>query len=121
MIKKFWTTTKFKKLQSVWEEKLKGSGFVDVETEDGKLKQNSGNSYRTTNHEIIESKQRYFELLGQGVHEEEFVNEMHRIVMQQRADGIRVKDIARNVGRHTDNIRKILRYYEAKWKITRKV
>lgn len=126
MTKKFWKTQKFKALKSEWEKKLSQSGFVDIEDERGRLKQNAGNSYRTTTCTIIESKQRYYELLGQGYHHErEFRDSVERIVMLLRSRGVKVKDICLGLKavkkrNHRDTIRRIIRYYEIRWKIRRK-
>lgn len=126
MSKKFWKTQRFKELRSEWEERLKNSGFVDIEDEKGRLKQNAGNSYRTTTHTIIESKQRYYELLNQGYHHEgQFRDAVEKIVMLLRARGLKIKDIChglRSIKRrcHRDTVRRIIRHYEARWKIKRK-
>lgn len=125
MAKKFWNTIRFKEIQEIWYEKLKSSEFNDIENENGLLKQNAGNSYRTTNGTLIEGKRRYYELLGHGLHDEEFRSEVDRLVIELRSEGRRIKDICEELERigerrHTDTVRKILRYYEGKWKITRK-
>lgn len=126
MTKKFWQTQKFKALQSEWEEKLIKSGFVDIEDERRRLRQNASNSYRTTTHAIIEGKQRYYELLGQGYHNEKcFRDTVERIVMLLRSRGFKIKDICHGLRlmkkrNHRDTIRRIIRHYEIRWKIKKK-
>ncbi len=123
MTKKFWKTQKFKALQTEWEEKLKNSGFKDIEDEKGSLKQNAGNSYRTTAHAVIDGKQRYYELLGQGYHgENRFRDAVEKIVMLLRSRGVKVKDIClglRAVKERNshDSVEKIVRRYEKRWRI----
>lgn len=124
MKRKFWQTERFKELQRKWNEKLRDSGFIDAER-DGKLIQNSANSYRTQIREVIENKQRYFELLGQWYHEEMFTNSVHNFVMRRRSEGISQKQISRElrdigeINSH-ETVRKIIRYYEYKWQIKTK-
>lgn len=124
MSKKFWNTDRFKWLQREWEIKLKESGFKDIEDENGRLKQNAANSYRTSIHAVIDGKQRYFELLGQWHHERDFKNDIERLVMQRRSEGVLIKDILmelESIGkkRHWDTVRLIIRFYERKWGIKR--
>lgn len=125
-MRKFWQTQKFKQLQAKWEEKLRQSGFVDIEDEKNRLRQNAGNSYRTTTYILIENKRRYYELLGQGYHrEKEFRDTVEKIVMLLRARGLKIKDICLglesvNERSHRDTVRKIIRHYEARWKIKKK-
>lgn len=126
MTKKFWKTQKFKALRSEWEERLRQSGFTDIEDEKGRLKQNAGNSYRTTTAAIIEGKQRYYELLCQGYHREKgFRDTVERIVMLLRSRGVKIEHISLGLRavrerNHRDTVRKIIRRYEEKWRIKRR-
>lgn len=126
-MKKFWQTEKFRLIESVWEEKLRQSGFVDIESSNRKLKQNSANSYRTVVTQAIESKLRYFELLGQHFHEEQFTDEIERFVMERRSQGAKIKEIVielKNMGVkrrvHRETIGLIIQAYEKKWKIKKR-
>lgn len=124
MGKKFWNNDEFKCLQREWEGRLRESGFKDIEDPSGRLRQNAANSYRTTIHAVIDGKRRYFELLGQWNHEKEFKNDIERLVMQRRSEGVFIKDILReleSIGkkRHWDTVRLIIRFYEKKWQIKR--
>lgn len=120
--KKFWQTQKFKEIQKEWEDKLKDSGFVDAEN-NNQLTQNSANSYRTKNQVKIETKLRYYELLGQGHNEEkDYRDWVESYIMERRAWGIsqrqisrELKDFKQRCGKET--IRKIVRHFERKWKI----
>lgn len=122
---KFWRTPRFKSLQSEWERKLKESGFIDVERE-GKLIQNAPNSYRTKVEVMIEAKRRYYDLLGQGVHEEpDFRDDVERYIITRRAEGVQIKQIgielkATGHRNSVETIRLTLRHYEKKWGIKRK-
>ncbi len=110
-----------------WIQKLKESGFEDAEAS-GRLKQRADNSYRTKNLTLIDAKQLYFDLLGQWAHEEEFKSEIHRIIIERRSNGVKIKDIVAELRRlpwlrrrrHSDNVRRVLRYYEKKWLINRR-
>jgi hypothetical protein len=116
--KKFWNTEKFKKLEKTWNKKLAESGFVDIEHKSGNLKQNASNSYRTTIRETIDSKLRYFELLGQGIQEEDFKDLIERFIMEKKGEGLSTLEICRQLRRfHRAKVSEVIRHYEIKWKI----
>lgn len=127
MRKRFWKTEKFKAIKEEWYQKLSDSGFVDIEKNE-RLKQRADNSYRTKDLTLIENKSRYFDLLGQWAHEEEFKTEIHRIVIERRSQGVKIKDIVLELKRlhwlrrkrHSDTVRCILRHYEKKWGVKRR-
>jgi len=121
---KFWQSPAFKELKRIWEERLRESGFIDAE-KNGDLMQNSSNAYRTKNEVVIEGKRRYYELLGQCCHDETFTDEVDAYVMFQRSQGVPIKDIraalkSRGERSGHETIRKIIRHYEALWKIKTK-
>ncbi len=125
MRKKFWQIQKFKELQKEWENKLRESGFVDVEDDRGKLRQNASNSYRTTNHTLINAKLRYYELLGHWNHEKDFRDHVERLVMERRANGVMIKDICKELEGmgercHRETVRWIIQFYEKRWKIKKR-
>jgi len=123
---KFWQTREFEKLKDEWYAKLKSSGFHDAEDEiKGKsyLRQSALNCYRGNNLTEIESKQRYYELLGQKFYEEQdFRDEIEEFVMEKRVSGVKSVSISRTLERigercHKDTVRKIIRKYEKRWQI----
>ena len=125
MTKKYWRTQKFRSLQKKWEKKLKDSGFVDMEDAKARLRQNAGNSYRTRSHTLINAKREYYEMLGFWQHETGFKDDVERLVMELKADGIMIKDIClvlKGAGErcHRQTVRWIIQRYEAKWKIPRR-
>lgn len=120
---KFWQTSKFKNLQKIWNKKLEESGFCDAEA-NGKLRQNSANCYRTKVCTVIANKQRYFELLGQRFHEENFMDPVDAYVIERRAQGtsfVKIREELRSQGKKNgrETIRKIIRFYERKWNIAK--
>lgn len=122
MSKKFWQLQNFKELQNEWYRRLSELEFNDIEDDKGKLKQNAGNSYRTTNHTIINAKLRYYELLGIWNHEKGFRDDVEKLVMERRANGVMIKDIClelESMGErcHRQTVRWIIQFYERKWKI----
>lgn len=126
---KFWQTRQFETLKNEWYLKLEEAGFKDAE-EDVKgrnyLKQSALKCYRGTSETEIESKRRYYELLGHGFHEEEnFRDEIEEFVMEKRMRGIKSVEISKILERvgercNKDTIRKIIRKYEARWLIKKK-
>ena len=123
---KFWQTNDFKKLESEWYEKLEKDKFQDAEKKiNGKLvlKQRATNCYRSSKTLERETKQRYFELLGQKLHlEKEFRDEVEEFIIEKRSQGFKIKEICQilrriNERNHRDTIRETLRKYEIKWRI----
>lgn len=127
MTKKFWQTESFRQIDKLWREKLQESGFIDIESGTGKLKQNAANSYRTTISEVIDGKLRYFELLGQGLNSEnDFKDELEKHIIQRRAEGFKIEEISSELKSygltrktHRQYIRRVIQFYERKWKIKR--
>lgn len=127
MTKKFWQTESFRQIEAHWREKLQESGFIDIESTAGKLKQNAANSYRTTIAEVIDGKLRYFELLGQGLNSEnDFKDELEKHIIQRRAEGFKIEEISSELKSygltrktHRQYIRRVIQFYERKWKIKR--
>lgn len=121
LAKKFWQTRKFKDLQKEWEEKLRDSGFVDHE-KNGFLTQNALNCYRTIDRLKIEAKERYYELLGQFHHEEDYSCPIEEFVMERLSEGATRRQINRELkeqglGRTRETVRNIIRFFEKKWQI----
>lgn len=129
---KYWQTRKFNQLHDEWYEKLKSKGFVDQEKKIGskyELIQQSSNVYRQASDVIRENKIAYFDLLQEHIAKDIFSNEVHKVIMERRALGFKIKEIVstleelglrsdrktKNIDRKT--IRYIIRNYEHKWKI----
>jgi len=125
MKQKFWQTKAFKELEREWEFKLAQSGFSDAEkTVSGKrvLRQRASNSYRSERRVARENKQRYYELLGQFFHEEEFSDRVEELVMERRSRGVTITSISgelKEMGErcHRETIRHIIQKFEKKWNI----
>lgn len=126
---KFWQTKEFEKLKRDWYGRLEKAGFKDAEEEiKGRtyLRQSALNCYRGNNETEIEGKQRYFELLGQKFFEEQdFRDEIEEFVMEKRVGGVKSVAISKTLERvgercHKDTVRKIIRKYEARWKVVKK-
>lgn len=126
MARKFWQTKKFKQLEQEWYRRLEEEKFSDLEKWVGgtlTLRQEASNCYRQAPAVVWENKQRYFELLGVYFHQEkEFKDEVEAFVMEQRANGVSIKRISKELETmgercHRQTIRTIVRKYEVKWGI----
>lgn len=125
MKQKFWRNPSFKKLEQKWDMVLTKSGFCDVEKKvNGArcLKQRANNSYRSADSIRRELKQRYYELLGHGFHENVFIDPVHELIMERRSRGVKIKDICIELKKkkernNRDTVGLIIRIYEAKWGI----
>lgn len=118
-----WRTTQFKELERAWYEILKTKGFIDIEKNfNGKavLKQRATNCYRGASELAIESKRRYFEVLEQMLHEEwEVLTEVERIVIVRKSEGLKLKQIAEEIKKTTQTVKRILWKHEKRWGIKR--
>lgn len=123
MPQKFWKTKTFLTLQREWDQKLKASGFEDAEKSIGgtaRLKQRASNSYRGAIQVLREAKLEYYRSLTYHFHETEFSDEVERLIMERRAEGVLIKSICeqlRSMGErcHRETVRHIIRKYEIKW------
>lgn len=125
-MKKFWQSNKFKRLEKKWDEILKGSGFKDIEWNRTKLKQTANHNYWGMTQVQIENKQRYWELIRIRFHEENFEDNVERIVMARTARGSKQKEICQELATlghrcHRNTVRKIQRRFEIKWGIKKQI
>ena len=118
-------TPKLKKLAKKWDDKLKASGFKDIEHTVGEnrvLTQFSSNVYKKASKSVRENKEAYFTLLGQAFSAEKFPNEVDKIVMLKASQGISIKNIVNELNklghkRLREFVRFTIRKYENKWNI----
>lgn len=121
----FWETKNFKELQSLWDDILKDSGFIDIEENVGKdkeLKQNSSNVYRSSSSIECEAKLQYHRLLSECAQKTEFDDEIDRFIMLKRAEGLKICEISDELKKikqknHRQTIRYIIRKWEKEWGI----
>jgi len=85
---KFYETPEFKNLRSKWAKKLEKSGFDDAEQEDGNLKDWSAGFLRKRISSLYnESKQEYYRLAGQFLHEHKFEDKLERRIWELHQEG----------------------------------
>jgi uncharacterized protein with gpF-like domain len=123
---KFFNSKRFKDLEAAWEEKLKRSGFVDIEKKkkngERVLKQNSANVYRQANEATRSAREQYYRVIAENYHQTEFNREIDRIVMGLFAEGCSIKNIVlalneKQISIHRQTIRFIIRRHEHIWGI----
>jgi hypothetical protein len=116
---KFHETEQFKKQQREWYERLKETGFRDIEVLIGneqKLMQYS-RPYRDVD------KLEYYQTLTHHFFQEKFENETHKWIMLWRSDGWKIREISERLKMmelspsHRETVRYIIRRYEVKWNI----
>lgn len=71
----------FRQLKSIWDEKLKASGFVDHEDKYGRLR-----NY-TSIVDQDDEKEFYYRMAGQFLHDHEFLKPIHRKVWDMHCSG----------------------------------
>ena len=88
-------TTELSKLQDVWYEKLKKDGFKDIEQRDGNLKQWESHAFGGRyNHNLFNSKSKYYQLAGQYLHENEFETEKSKKIWELHSEGFSITQIS---------------------------
>lgn len=87
------TKTNLEKLQKIWYEKLKKSGFDDIENENGELTRGLP---RVTNQAPIQIEviQHYYSWARSFLHEHEFKSEFEKAVWELHSEGIAVRAIS---------------------------
>lgn len=78
----------FKKLQETWDNKLKRSGFQDIEQRDGHLKTWSTQFVLDHSDSQIEAKQEYYRAAGHFLHEYKFTHPAERRIWELHCAGI---------------------------------
>lgn len=122
---KYYETKEFRELERLWEEKLRQSGFIDVEKtlgSDRDLQQRASNAYRNASDVTKETRLAYYSMISERYARARFCDPLHRFVMQRVADGRKLTEIhAELIEMQTEinyeTIRFIVRRYEYKWKI----
>lgn len=108
----------FLALQEKWYKKLKKSGFEDVETPDGKLKEWDSNFFRQQYDGIkVKAKERYYQLAGQFLHSHRFKNRLHRKIFKLHSQGFNKVEILKLINTEDrqdklslQNVRTILKH-----------
>lgn len=91
--------TPFQKLQEHWYKKLKESGFEDIESSDGRLKEYSstlkGNPNKVfTQNGGWEAKEEYYRMASHFLLEHKFKTNLEQVIWEYHTNGIGVRDIA---------------------------
>ena len=83
----FFKTSEFLALKKEWEEKLKQSGFVDIENDKGLI--NSYN-HRTNIYRTKEETSRFYSLLTDYLNDTQTINVRDRLVLTLYSEGVKV-------------------------------
>lgn len=119
------TKQEFKKLQQYWYKRLEQEGFKDIEkAQEIAHEQNFLKEYQSLNSIYRHTKEDYFRLLNQAIHDEntQFRNHIDKYILTRYAEGARIKTIVQellNLGMSRDrySVRIIIRKYEMAWNI----
>ena len=81
----FWKRDDFKKLNRVWRERLKDSGFIDLEDEKGNL---FAKDHRTLAFTDPSATITFFSLLNEYLHASSNISDRDRIILELYSNGI---------------------------------
>lgn len=108
-------TKEFKDLQDKWYDKLKKKGFEDIEQADGNLKRWDSHLFSSKyDQRFFNSKEKYFQIAGQFLHEYEFETKLDAFIWGHHAAGETLWSIVAKIkGRkfkpiQKDTVRKII-------------
>lgn len=116
---KFHETEEFKKQKKDWYQKLKESGFKDIEVVVGNEEKLRQYSKGYANNDKLD----YYQALTYYVSSESFDNETDEFIMIRCSNGTKIKDISDELKKnskkrsHRETIRYIIRKYEVRWGI----
>lgn len=93
----------YKKLESIWDKKLKDSGFEDIEQKDGNLKSWSKRKFwlniKNTRYEdrkvSYDSEEEYYRMAGHFLYEYEFSSKREKLMWSLHAEGATMVGIAK--------------------------
>lgn len=93
----------YKKLEAIWDKKLKKSGFEDIEQKDGNLKQwstrrfwqNIQNTHYEDRKVSYDSEEEYYRMAGHFLHEYEFSSKREKLMWSLHAEGLTMIAIAK--------------------------
>lgn len=96
-----------KALQIKWYDKLKKSGFTDIEAHDenpgkpdGNLKDWHSQMFQSSNTPVLfQQRERYYQLAGQFLHEWTFSDAKEKVVWQCHSNGMSTREISRQLNR----------------------
>lgn len=84
-----------KRLKELWHQKLKDSGFEDIETTDGRLKRWAYDYARDRSLWSWEAKEAYYRMARYFLNDYEFKTSRERIIWEYHAEGISIRDIVK--------------------------
>ena len=100
---------KFLELKAKWDEKLRKSGFRDIESNEYYLKDwDSFRFQKLFTPETFEQTKRYWELATQVLHEYDFKDDLERKMWESYIDGKTVKEISESTKRSKTTVFKVL-------------
>ena len=105
-----------KTLRQLWEQKLKDSGFIDIEQTFGTVRQlkqyEAHYFYERYTPEEFSAKQKYFEQLRAATHRLKFSSDRHKYVWKLYAHGIPIRQIAAKSGYNRRSVDRLLKKYK---------
>lgn len=93
---KFYETAEFKKQNSKWQDKLKNSGFEDLEDINGELRIFVAKRFagtRKISFDRAADDERYFTLAREFLHKKEFKSKLQKFIWEQHSEGFSERNI----------------------------
>lgn len=91
----------FKKLKKEWDQKLKESGFEDIEFDENHLRKHDDYMFRNRlakyGPTFFEAKQQYYRLAGQFLENHKFEDSDEKLIWQLHSDGVSGRDIVKEL------------------------
>lgn len=105
-------TKEFKSLQKKWYKKLEKEEFKDVEQDEHRLKQwDSFNFSGRYSSDLFVSKEKYYQLVGQFLHEHKFKTKREYAIWEYHSEGLTIRAIAEEIKRRRFKHNKVMTVY----------
>lgn len=123
---RFWETNKFKNLETKFNNKLKDSGFKDIEKDYNGIRRIKSRADRVTRQpiNIVAAKIQYFDTLSMKTFTHRFKPDQNveELILSMRAEGKSILDIVKElknkeIQRHRTTVTFIIRRFEHMWGI----
>lgn len=91
---KFYDTKEFKEINDKWKQKLKKSGFQDIEQDEERLKKWDSTFFVVNyNKTLYAAKETYYRYANQFVHDHMFNSKLDKNIWEKHARGLSMQDI----------------------------
>lgn len=96
----------YNKLRDKWYAKLAKEGFEDIEDTEGRLKTYASSALVQVykDHLKYDTKERYYQLAGQFLHDHKFKSNVERFIWEQHCEGVSIRKMVKEINKKGNKI-----------------